>query len=417
MLIFADMLASNFTKQIAQRYIWSKRKEAFITIITIFAILGVALGVAVLDITMSIMTGFEKELKEKVVGQSHISIYRYSGKAINSETAIKNLEGIEEIDSVSPLIQSQVLLSAGKSSKGILIKAIPTYGHLARELKNYLPENANLDSLFNAPDPTSKIPGIIIGEELQNQLGVIPGSIVSIMTPQVSSTPFGLTPKFKRFMISSTYKSGLVGYEGSLAYTSMDNMKRFFKITGSTGIEVKVKDPDKVSKISKKIQKALGVEYFVRDWIQQNKQLWEALSLEKKVYFIVLLLLIVLASFSIVASLIMLVMEKRKDIAILKTLGASNSNIANIFRLHGAFIGLTGTVLGTLLGIFGCLALRTYGFPLPEKVFPTDTVPVYISYFNFLLVAVSAFFICLLATWYPANKASSLNPTEILRYE
>jgi len=263
---------------------------------------------------------------------------------------------------------------------------------------------------------------LIVGRGLADIMGLYESQVVSLLTPKVGSTPFGLTPRYKRFSVSGTYKSGLSGYEERLAYVDLEVAQSFFRMKGRvSGIEVMAESVENSPEVARLIKEALselpGGGFVAQDWTQTNQELWEALKMEKQVYFIVLLLLIVMASFSIITTLIMIVLEKRRDIAILMTLGATSRSIAMIFRWQGAVIGTLGVLGGTLLGLLGCVALEQYGFPLPEKVFPTSTVPVQLQSTNVIVVAVAAFLICLLSTWYPSWRASKVEPGDALRYE
>jgi lipoprotein-releasing system permease protein len=420
-----------FSKKIALRYLWSKRSEAFITISSVISVLGVAIGVIVLTMTMAIMTGFETELRNKVVGSSHIFVHRVGGKLHNWKDTVKKIETLPAVQTVNAYTQHQVLLSAEGRSRGLLIRGIQEEGTAATELSRYLGDKKAVETLFT-PVSTSveslekgvqsaTLPGIIIGKELARTMLLYKGSKISLLSPDVGSTPFGLVPRFKRFVIVGIYSSGLTGYEEGLAYVNMKDAQQFFRLGDSiSGIEVSLSDVDSAPQIAAKILDTLGgvgSGFYVQDWTQANKELWEAIQLEKQVYFIVLLLIIVMASFSIISMLIMVVLEKRRDIAILKTLGARTSTIGWIFRLQGAIIGVSGVVIGLIGGYLGCLALRHYGFPLPENVFPTSTVPVQIEAVNFIAVGISAFVICLLSTWYPVRRASAVEPSEVLRYE
>jgi lipoprotein-releasing system permease protein len=417
---------SNLSKKIAKRYLWTKRSEAFITIITYSAIIGVALGVMVLTMTMSIMTGFEYELKNKIVGSAHILVTGIAGGVRNADQVADFLKEQKELVSVSEFSQHQVLLQIGNYSRGLLLKGIQSGTAAGAEVQSYL-KSGSLDEALNPKSSEveqanlkANLPGIIFGHQLIQQLGLKKGDIVNLISSQMQSGPFGFMPRFRRFQITGVYESGLSGYEETLAYINIDSAKTFFRLANSvTGFELKIKNsaeaPSIASKLSEQLVDRFGAGFYAQDWTQSNRELWEAIQLEKRVYFLVLLLLIVLASFSIVSSLVMIVMEKRKDIAILKTMGARNQTIAMIFRWQGAVIGTIGVSSGLIAGVLGCIALDVYGFPLPEKVFPVSTVPVKIEWINFLVVGVSAFFICLLSTWYPAKRASSIEPSEVLR--
>ncbi len=424
------MRLSAFSAKVARRYLWCKRSEAFIRVITIISVLGVAIGVAVLNLVMAIMTGFQQELQDKIVGANSHVIVRRIGDFISDwpvlEERIKSVPGVV---SVSPFTHQQGLLRYNDRSSGILIRGVQQNSSGYKQLADSM-ENQEAASLFQ-PAPVlvdhpeegtqeAHLPGIVVGQELARQMGIFVGSVVSLMASNVSSTPFGLLPRFRRFVVVGTYSS-LVDFESSVAYMSLEESQRFFRLGDNiTGLEVQVSDIDHAPKMAREIIDAVGnlsQGLYAQDWTESNRALWDALKLEKKVYFLVLLLIIVMASFSIVSSLVMIVLEKRKDIAILRTMGASERSIRQIFVTQGAIIGALGTSLGIILGIIGCVALDQYGFPLDQRIFPVDRVPVYIDWMNFVLTAICAFLICLMATIYPARKASRLEPCQILRYE
>ncbi len=422
-----------FSKKIALRYLWSKRSEAFISIITVISVIGVAIGVMVLNIVMSVMTGFEHELREKIVGtDSHIVISNGSGGRIEGwQGVVEAAKSVSGVVSVSPFTYNQVLIRSESRSSGLLVRGILEDSASAEQVKSYLPNSASLDPLFRPPSVTvidatgeeseATIPGILIGRSLASALGVFSGTPVSILSPQVTSTPFGLVPSFRRFVVVGTYKSGLVEYENGVAYVALAEAQKFFNLGDSvSGLEVRVADVNDAPRLAQLILAKLGggeAGFAVRDWTLTNKPLWDAIQLEKRVYFIVLLLIIVMASFSIVTTLIMIVLEKRKDIAIMKTLGASTGSVARIFRIQGAVIGGLGTIIGLVLGFAGCVGLKRWGFPIDERIFQMSTLPIQIDPLNFVMVGVAAFFICFFATVYPARRAAQLEPSEVLRYD
>lgn len=405
-----------FSRKIALRYLFSKKGETFISAVSIFAVLGVALGVAVLNITMSIMSGFEDELHKKLVGSSHIYIGSVAGEVDDYNLVIKKLKTINEIKTASAYVQGQVMLTIGKRSQGLLIKGIGENSPVFDELKNIKKE------IFFAESLDVQLPKLLVGEQLKRRLGLYERQKVALLSPQMVSGPVGLAPRYKSFQIADFYNSGSSGYEEAFLYTTLTDAQKFFRLQDTvTGIEISLFEPNQAHLIKKKIIDELRIlgkfNFYVQDWTELNSGLWEAISLEKRAYFIVLLLLIVLASFSIVTTLIMIVLEKRKDIAVIRTFGASSKTVRNIFLYMGGGIGLVGTVLGLVLGLAGCWVLTTYGFPLPENVFPTDTLPVKVSFLNFIFVGIIAWIICFVATLYPAIRASKLEPCEILRYE
>ncbi|MCB0344544.1 MAG: ABC transporter permease, partial [Bdellovibrionales bacterium] len=262
---------------------------------------------------------------------------------------------------------------------------------------------------------------LVIGRELQRKLGISIDTPVTLFSPQMRSSPQGLIPRQRRFVVKGIYQSGLVEYEAGLAYTSIEAAQSFFGLGHSvTGIEVIVNDIFKSRQIGDEIMKRLGGEtspYYATDWTEPNKALWEAIQLEKRVYFIVLLLLVLLASFSIVSTLVMVVMEKGRDVAILKAMGATDGFVRRIFLTQGIVIGIVGTILGTLLGYAGCIGLREYGFEIDPTVFSLETVPVHLVPANFVVVFIAALIITAFAGVYPAHRAARINPADALRYE
>ncbi len=427
------MATWGFSKKIALRYLWSKRAEAFISIITVISVIGVAIGVMVLNIVMAVMTGFEHELREKIVGtDSHIVISNNSGGRISGWRDVEaEASKVPGVVSVSPFTYNQVLIRSESRSSGLLVRGIQKGSASAQQVQSYLGPRQSLDALFSPPSVTvlmasgeeseANIPGILIGRALAHSLGVFNGTPVSILSPQVTSTPFGLVPSFRRFVVAGTYSSGLVEYENGVAYVSLEEAQKFFGMGDSvSGLEVRVEDINAAPILAQEILERLGggdAGFAVRDWTLTNKPLWDAIQLEKRVYFIVLLLIIVMASFSIVTTLIMIVLEKRKDIAIMKTLGASTASVSRIFRIQGAVIGGIGTAIGLLLGFIGCVALKKFGFPIDERIFQMSTLPIHIDPLNFVMVGIAAFAICFFATMYPARRAAQLEPSEVLRYD
>jgi lipoprotein-releasing system permease protein len=421
----------SFSKKIAVRYLWSKRSEAFVTIITVISILGVALGVMVLNIVMAVMTGFEHELREKIVGaNSHIVVKPLGGKLERWPETAASIEKVPGVVSISPFTYHQALIRTETGSAGLLIRGVAQGSAGEAQVAGYVPDG-RIDELFSPPAITVSdegggerpvvLPGILVGRELAQSMGLFAGSPVSVLSSGLTSSPFGLVPRYKRFVVVGAYRSGLVEYESGLAYMALPEAQRFFKMGEAiSGLEIRVNDIDDSPKVAAQIGDILGgigAGFSVQDWTQTNKPLWDAIRLEKKVYFIVLLLIVVMASFSIISTLIMIVLEKRKDIAVLRTLGANERSIGAIFKIQGAVIGGIGTVTGLALGLIGCLALRRYGFPLDERIFQMSTLPVRIEPINFGVVGVVAFAICALATIYPAKRASALQPSDVLRYE
>ena len=445
------------------RYLKARRKEAFISLITVISVVGVMIGVMTLNIVLAVMTGFEEDLRDRILGfNPHIVLVSYAGAIRDPDTVLAKVRDTRGVAAAEPLVYSQVMLSSGQSVSGVVVRGVPPDADESIvDLKSHLVSGslsglgADFDvpvSLTDEPAPTPptrdaketkdtkgkpprlgappaakpaaegqtvKLSGIIIGQELAKQLGVAVGDAVSIVSPVGTPSPVGMIPKVKRFAVAGTFDSGMFDYDSSLIYMSLADAQRFFGLANAiTGVEIRVKDIYQSQAVARAIEDRLGTPFRARDWMEVNRNLFLAFKLEKVVYFIVLLLIVLVAAFNIIATLIMIVMEKRKDIAILKCMGATNRSIARIFMLKGAIVGTVGTLLGVAGGYAGCWVLARYQFvELPKDVFYVSTLPVRVYGENFLLVALASVTICLLATIYPARQAAGLAPVEVIRYE
>ena len=418
---------TSFSSRVALRYLWSRRSEAFITILSLISVLGVAIGVMVICTVMAIMTGFEHELRDKLAStQAHVVVNSIGGRITHWGEIKQKIATIPEVASVSAFTYHQALLKAPGRSSGVLIRGVEPSSGAAKQLAEELTSKGTAEQLFSPQpviDATSGEPvnlaGIIVGRELAKMYGLYQGSIISLLSPQVSSSPFGLIPKYRRFQVVGTF-TGLPEFEKGLGFLSLSEAQQFFKMDQAvSGLEVRLNDIDKAPQIAKTIVDKIGgfsEGLYATDWTESNQALWRALRLEKMAYFIVLLLIIVMASFSIISTLVMIVLEKRRDIAVMMTMGASSRAVARIFIIQGAVIGLVGTLSGLALGLALSLGLRHYGFPLDESIFGMSQLPIRIQPINFALAALCAFAICCLATIYPARRASSLEPSEVLRH-
>jgi len=410
------------------RYLRARRKEAFISLITVISVVGVMIGVMTLNIVLAVMTGFEEDLRDRILGfNPHIVVVSYAGAIRDADKVLATVRDTPGVVAAAPLVYSQVMLTTGQSVSGIVVRGVrPGDDAAIVDLKGHL-SSGSIDRLgaeFEVPPsgdsktPT-KLTGVIIGQELAKQLGVDVGDPVSVVSPMGTASPVGMIPKVKRFAVAGTFDSGMFDYDSSLIYMSLGDAQRFFGLGDAiTGVEVRVGDIYHAQDVARRIEAGLGTPYRARDWMEVNRNLFLAFRLEKAVYFIVLLLIVLVAAFNIIATLIMIVMEKRKDIAILKCMGATNRSIARIFMLKGAIVGAVGTALGVVGGYAGCWLLARYQFvELPKDVFYVSTLPVRVYGENFLLVALASVTICLLATIYPARQAAGLAPVEVIRYE
>lgn len=412
---------------IGLRYLRAKRKEAFISLITAMSTLGVAIGVITLNVVLSVLTGLEEDLRDRILGfNPHIIVLSYGGGIENYGEVLERVRREPHVRWAAPFVYGQAIVSTPAGMTGVLLRGILPGERGAFDLERYMVEGRvdrlgqrHVVPLAEGRGRTVELPGIIVGRELARQLHVGIGDPVSVISPVARPTAVGLVPRIRRFVVVGVFDSGMSEYDSSLVYVDLGEAQRFFGIDGRvTGVELRLDDLYRAREVGEKIAADLGFPYRVRDWMEINHNLFAALKLEKTVYFIVLLLIILVAAFNIVATLIMVVMEKRKDIAILKSMGASRGAIARIFMFKGLIIGLLGTAIGSAGGFAACWALARYEFiELPRDVFYVSTLPVKMYPEYFALVALASMSLCFLATLYPARQAARLVPVEVIRYE
>jgi lipoprotein-releasing system permease protein len=403
---------------VAKKYLLAKRKQTFISIITFISVGGVTVGVMALIIVLAVMSGFERELKDRILGATaHIHVTSLDGSIPKPFEATGEVRKVDGVVAATPYIFSQMMISSGGGSAGGVLRGVDTatiggVTRLSRDLRV-----GKLEDLHRRTP--GSLPGIILGKELAANLGVGAGDIVEILVPGGSITPLGAFPKTARFRVVGVSESGMYEYDATFAYVSFDEAGRLLGMEGrATGIEAKVRDIYAAGEVAKRIRSALGYPYWAKDWMQSNRNLFSALRLEKVVMFVILVLIVMVAAFNIISTLIMVVMEKTKDIAILMTMGATRRSIRRIFALEGLIIGFSGTFAGTVLGGLLCELLRRYQFiHLPSDVYYISTLPVLLEPATVLLVVVSSILICFLATVYPAWQASRVDPAEAIRYE
>ena len=419
---------------ISLRYLRARRKQVFVSIITFISIAGIFLGVAALIIVLAVMNGFEKDLRDKILGvNSHIVVMEYSGAMRNYRQVMTELETIPGVVASTPFIYSQAMLKNKDATTGIVLRGLSTKNATTVVNIGKIREGS-LDRLADEKKATRGVktesasrPGIIIGRELAKNLGLSLNDHVFVISPSGISTPLGMTPRMRSYSVAGIFESGFYEYDSTLAYISLEECQSFLNMGDAvTGLELKVDDIYKAGRIEKQIEQKLGFRYWARNWMDMNKNLFSALRLEKRVMFIILSLIVLVAAFNIISALIMIVMEKNKDIAILKTIGATREGIMRIFILQGIIVGTIGTFFGTLAGLSVALNLekisqfieKLFGFKiLPGDVYYLSELPSQVNYGDVAAIILGTLLISFLATIYPSWRASRLDPAEALRYE
>jgi lipoprotein-releasing system permease protein len=371
---------------IGLRYLKAKRKQFFISIISIISILGVLLGVMALIIVLAVMNGFETDIKEKILGTySHVILLKHGDEGISRYSAlIEQVKRYKRVVSASPFIYNQVMLTSKTNVSGVVIRGIdPDSAVEVTNISRAMKEGSLSDLKKRGGD--GAVSGIIIGRELARHLGAFLNEPITVISPMGTMTPMGMVPRMKQFMVVGIFNVGMYEYDSSLAYISLKEAQRFFDMGEAvTGIEIKVDNVYKAKEVAGIIQQDLGFPYWTKDWMEMNKNLFSALRLEKVIMFIILFLIVFVAAFNIVSTLIMVVMEKNKDIAILKSMGARARSIMKIFILEGLIIGAVGTILGALSGLLAAINMekiagyveRILGFEVfPRDVYYLDRFP------------------------------------------
>ncbi len=417
---------------IGLRYLRAKRKSTFISIITFISIAGVALGVMALIVVLAVMTGFEEDLKGKILGtNAHIVVLKGGGEIQGYTDVVKKLKMIPGVVAATPFIYSQVMLSSGSNVSGVVLRGIEPktdiyVTNLNKSLIQGKLQDLGKSGVLQGNSDTS-LPGVIIGKELAKNLNLFVGDTLNVVSPLGNITPLGMIPKMKRFRVSGIFDTGMYEYDSTLAYVDLREAQAFLSMGEAvTGIQLKVDDVYKSGEISREINRALGSPYFARDWMQMNKNILFALKTEKVVMFIILTLIVLVAAFGIASTLFMVVMEKTKDIAILKSMGATGRSIMKIFVLEGLIIGVAGTALGLLGGLAIAFNLESIvgfvqkvtGFELFSKdIYYLNHFPSQVVASDVLMISTTAVLISFVATLYPSWQGSRLTPAEALRYE
>ena len=399
---------------VALRYLLARRKQAFISVISLISTVGVGVGVIALIVALALMTGLQGELRDRILGSTaHVYVWK-TGGITDYHAEVDRLRAVPHVEGAAPGITGIALISTGHGKSPITVKGIdpklePSVTDLGKAM-----HAGSLDALLDRDDD---VPGVLIGDKLAHTLGVQVGDFVNLLTDQGTLSPGGMLPRNRKARVGGIFSMGLLEFDSSWGFVSLDFAERLFGVDQVELIQLRVDNVDAAPAIARNVE-ASNASYKTQDWTQLNATFFSALSLEKLGMSIAIGLIMMVAALQIVASLILLVMEKSRDIGILKTMGTSPRRISVIFMMQGTIIGVVGTVIGAIAAVALCWVLTEYKLVhIPEDVYQVAYVPFIVKPMDFLLVVVSAIVICFLATIYPSRQAARLDPVQALRFE
>jgi lipoprotein-releasing system permease protein len=411
-------MALPFELYVALRYLVARRRQAFISLISFISTIGVAVGVMALIIALALMTGLQGELRDRIVGSAaHVYVWKVGeGGVADYDAEAKKLRAVPGVRGAAPALLGKALVSTDHGEAFITIKGVdPALEVTVTEIERAIRKGAIADLETVSPDGIS---GIAIGEGLATQLGVVVGDTVSVLTPHGTLSPMGIMPRARRLRVAAIFGLGLYEFDSAYGFVSLAVAQRLLDRDRPDFVQLRVEDIYAAPAVAASITERYGKDYLTQDWAGMNRSLFSALWLEKMAISITIGLIVMVAALNIVASLVLLVMEKSRDIAILKTMGASASSIMGIFMLQGLVIGLAGTLAGAAAGYGIVHVLDTYKLiQLPMDVYQVAHVPFKILTADLVLVVVSAVVVCFLATIHPSRQASRLDPAQALRYQ
>ncbi len=401
---------------IATRYLRARRRDAFISVTTVFTAIGVMIGVAALVVVLAVMGGFERSLRQRILTLTpQVEILSYDGSIGNASELIARADAVPGVAGSDPFLVGQAMMSSPRGISGVIVRGIdPRNAAIVGQLKRYI-QTGSLANLAAASAGSDG--GVAVGSTLAEKLKVSVGDPLTAVAPVAAGPDNQIATRTGHFTVGAIFESGVAFLDRDLVFMRLDNAQTFFGRPGKVdGIELRLSNLDQTSAITGRLRTMLGPGYRVSNWMEFNESAAAGFELLKRVYALVLLLLIGVAAFNLVATLIMVVMEKRKDIAVLMAMGATRREVRSIFVLKGLIVGAIGTVAGLILGAATCFALGRYHFiHIQKEIYGIATLPVAFQPFSYVVVAVASMLLCWIATFYPARQASRAMPVEIFR--
>ncbi len=407
---------------IGLRYTRAKQRSGFISFISMSSMLGIALGVMALITVLSVMNGFEAQLREKILGMaSHVTVSESRNALHNWRDLGKTFNADEDVIGWAPFVKAEVMLSANQRVSGSLLRGV------LPEKESEVSDIADKMLVGDLIDLKAKGFGVVLGSELARFLGVGVGDKVVVITPQVTPTPAGILPRLRRFTVTGVFEVGMYEYDRNLAFIHLSDGSKLMRLNnGVSGIRIKLNDMFRAPYVTRDIARSLTPNYSISNWTMEHSNFFKAIKTEKRVMFIILMLIVAVAAFNIVSTLVMVVTDKRSEIAILRTLGFTPRSVMGVFMVQGTLIGLIGTIIGVIAGVILALNIETI-VPAVERFFQVQFLPADIYYISDLpsklvwsdviTIAIYSFVLSLISTIYPARQASKVNPAEALRYE
>ena len=400
---------------IARRYLAAKRKQAFISVITFVSALGFTIGVMALIIALALITGFQEDIQDKIIGlSSHVMVSDLSGEGLSDyPQLISKVENLRGVQSVSPVVYGTVLISGPSKNSGAVLKGV--------DFEREKEDSSWLQKLErgNIPPSESKREGIILGREMAFSIGAGIGDVITVLTSSPRLSPVGLFPKTKRFVVTGIFSTGLYDFDSSYALISLESAQKFYDLEGRISyLQIKIDNIFEAEKKAREVRELLPPTVYVTTWMELNKPLFSALKLEKNVMFFTIALIIFVAALNIIASLILMVMEKTRDIGILKAMGATPQHIQRIFFLQGAMIGAIGTAVGVVLGLISCWLANTFKLiRVPFDIYHISHIPFQVKVIDVMMIVGVSLLISFFSTLFPSHRASKVDPLIALKYE